>query len=150
MADQDSRPLSDAERAELEELRAEKARRERAELEELRAEAAAAEDPAPADPVAPAPQPEAPAPQPAPAASASAAPAAEPAAAPAPAAAKPAPAPDAPAPRTFGQKMVLSEGEDADGVPEMPPAQKLIILIALVCVVGGALYVALTNASVLG
>ena len=41
MADRDTRPLTDAERAELEELRAEKARRERAELEELRAQSAA-------------------------------------------------------------------------------------------------------------
>ena len=52
MADQDARPLTDEERAELEALRAEKARRERAELEALRADQAAA----PATP-APAPAP---------------------------------------------------------------------------------------------
>ena len=31
--------------------------------------------------------------------------------------------------------MVVSEGKDADGVPTMPPAQKLIIFIALIAVV---------------
>lgn len=48
MAEQDARPLTAEERAELEALRAEKARRERAELEALRAEGAAAVPSAPA------------------------------------------------------------------------------------------------------
>ena len=155
MADRDFAPLTEAERAELEALRAEKARRERAELEELRAEQAASAvtvsseagataaepvgtdaragsvaDPAPvATPTAPAPQkPSEPAPaEPAPAAS-----------------------PAEPAERTFGQRMVLSEGEDADGLPAMPPAQKIIIGVCLVCAVGAALFVALSNAGIIG
>lgn len=123
MADQDTRPLTDEERAELEELRAEKARRERAELEELRAERASA---------AAGPRTEA-------------APAAD--AAPAPSTpAAPAPAVDGP--RTFGQRMVLSEGEDDDGIPTMPPAQKAIIAVCIVLAVCAIAYVALSNGGV--
>lgn len=115
MADQFDTPLTDAERAELEALRAEKARRERAELEALRAEQEAAE-------TAPTP---APAPQP------------QPSTAPTPVSA--APAPDSVEPDTFGRRMVLSQGEDEDGIPAMPPAQKITIGLCLVvaaCVAG--------------
>ncbi len=147
MADQDTRPLTDEERAELEELRAEKARRERAELEELRAERASAAagprtEAAPAADAAPAPStPAAPAPA-APVESEASAPEA-PAAAPAPA-----PAPAADGPRTFGQRMVLSEGEDDDGIPTMPPAQKAIIAVCIVLAVCAIAYVALSNGGV--
>ena len=122
MAELESQPLSDEERAELEELRAEKvrreeqekARREREELAALRAERAKAEE----------------------------------------AAAKAAfePAPAAPKPQTkkyalpktvdskpsrdemtFAQRMVTSkEPVDEDDIPGMPPAQKLIIALALI------------------
>ncbi|MCF6414264.1 hypothetical protein I7648_11230, partial [Collinsella tanakaei] len=65
MADQNSTPLTDEERAELEALRAEKAareeaeraRKERAELEALRAESKKAEQAEPAPAPAPAPAP---------------------------------------------------------------------------------------------
>lgn len=137
MADQDTRPLTDEERAELEELRAEKARRERAELEELRAERASAAA-GPRTEAAPA----------ADAAPASSTPAAS--APPAPAESE-ASAPEAPAadgPRTFGQRMVLSEGEDDDGIPTMPPAQKAIIAVCIVLAVCAIAYVALSNGGV--
>ena len=136
MAEQDARPLTDEERAELEALRAEKARRERAELEALRAEGAAAVPPAPA----PAPQP------------ASAARQAPAAAAPAPRAAapdKPVVAED-PAERTFGQRMVLSDTEDEDGLPSMPPAQKIVIGVCLVLAVVVIIYVTMTNNGMIG
>lgn len=133
MADDRSRPLTDDERAELEALRAEKARREeeeraraeRAELEALRAEQARAK-------------------------AVEAAPAA-----PAPAASKPAPAPApsakdaASGPRSFGERMVLSDGEDSDGIPTMPPAQKITIALCFVmaaCIVG---YFVLSNLGML-
>ena len=66
MADQDTAPLTDEERAELEALRAEKAARERAELEALRAEMSDEPEPASApDPgQAPAAPPATPAPTP--------------------------------------------------------------------------------------
>lgn len=120
MADNDTAPLSDEERAELEALRAEKAareqaeraRRERAELEALRAE------PAPAR-------------------------AAEPSRA---AAERPVVDPDNP---TFGQRMVMTpEGADEDGIPGMPPAQKLVIGLCLLLAVGGGIWVVLSNAGV--
>lgn len=151
MADQDTRPLTDEERAELEELRAEKARRERAELEELRAERASAAagprtEAAPAADAAPAPStPAAPAPDPAPPAPAESKASAPEAPAAAPA---PAPAPAADGPRTFGQRMVLSEGEDDDGIPTMPPAQKAIIAVCIVLAVCAIAYVALSNGGV--
>ena len=115
MADSQTAPLTDEERAELEELRAEKARREeeertrreRAELEALRAERDAAAR-AEAQP----------APQPAPRR-------------------KPAPAPEPvpPAEKTFGQRMVTTDATDDDGVPAMPPAQKLILLVGAAIIV---------------
>ncbi|TXF37506.1 MULTISPECIES: hypothetical protein [unclassified Collinsella] len=116
MTDQQDTPLTAEERAELEELRAEKARREaeerarreRAELEQLRAERAAAEAPQPA---------------------------------PGPARARRvADEPPAVNPEnlTFGQKMVMTKDEvDDDGIPPMPPAQKIIIVVALVALVAG-------------
>lgn len=134
MAELESQPLSDEERAELEELRAEKARREaqeearreREELTALRAERAKAEE-----------------------AAANAAPAPKPAAA-KPAAAKPAPAAPEPQPKkvahpkaaepkpsrdemTFAQRMVTSKEPTAEGeIPGMAPAQKIIIVLALI------------------
>lgn len=122
MAELESQPLSDEERAELEELRAEKvrreeqekARREREELASLRAERAkadeaaakAASEPAPA---APKPQPKK--------------------------AARPKPVDSKPSrdEMTFAQRMVTSkEPVDEDDIPGMPPAQKLIIALALI------------------
>lgn len=122
MAELESQPLSDEERAELEELRAEKARREeqekarreREELAVLRAERAKAEEAA-----------------------------AKAASEPAPAASKPQPKKAArPKPvdskpsrdeMTFAQRMVTSkEPVDEDDIPGMPPAQKLIIALALI------------------
>lgn len=127
MAELESQPLSAEERAELEELRAEKARREaqeearreREELAALRAERAKAEEAAAK--VASAPRPAA--------------------AKPAPAAPKPKrvahPKPAEPKPSrdemTFAQRMVTSkEPVDEDDIPGMPPAQKLIIALALI------------------
>ncbi len=122
MAELESQPLSDEERAELEELRAEKARREeqekarreREELAALRAERAkadeaaakAASEPAPA---APKPQPKK--------------------------AARPKPVDSKPSrdEMTFAQRMITSkEPMDEDDIPGMPPAQKLIIALALI------------------
>lgn len=122
MAELESQPLSDEERAELEELRAEKVRREeqekarceREELAALRAERAkadeaaakAASEPAPA---APKPQPKK--------------------------AARPKPVDSKPSrdEMTFAQRMVTSkEPVDEDDIPGMPPAQKLIIALALI------------------
>ena len=131
MADQNSTPLTDEERAELEALRAEKAareeaeraRKERAELEALRAESKKAEqaESAPAPASAPAPQPQAPAPRPA-----------------------------DHEPRTFGQRMVMTPEEtDDDGIPKMPPAQKIIILIVMVCFIGGGIYIWLSNSGLI-
>ena len=138
MADGDARPLTDEERAELEALRAEKAhreeqeraRRERAELEALRAERREVEE----------------------------APAAEPAASPAPKPAAGEAANSAPSgstgkkthERTFGERMVLSEGEDDDGMPSMPPAQKITIGICLVVALCVVAYIALSNLGMLG
>ena len=136
MADGDARPLTDEERAELEALRAEKAhreeqeraRRERAELEALRAARREVEE----------------------------APVAGPAASPA----SPAPKPAHGAPsgstgkktheRTFGERMVLSEGEDDDGMPSMPPAQKITVGICLVVALCVVAYIALSNLGMLG
>lgn len=123
MADVETSPLTDEERAELEALRAEKARRERAELEALRAESAAAADPR--ETVAPA------VPEPSPAPSAASAVPARPE--------EPVVAAD-PAQRTFGQRMVLSDSEDEDGVPTMPPAQKIIIALALIAALCFVIY----------
>lgn len=122
MAELESQPLSDEERAELEELRAEKARREeqekarreREELVALRAERAKADEAA-----------------------------AKAASEPAPAASKaqpkkvarPKPVDSKPSrdEMTFAQRMVTSkEPVDEDDIPGMPPAQKLIIALALI------------------
>lgn len=128
MTDQNT-PLSDEERAELEALRAEKARREeeararkeRAELEALRAEQAAADAATtPQEPVAPGPKPRrAPRPQ--------------------------EPVVD-PENLTFGQKMVMTaDEEDEDGVPPMPPAQKLIIAVGVVLLVIAGFWIVKNN-----
>lgn len=142
MAELESQPLSDEERAELEELRAEKARREaqekarreREELAALRAERAKAEE-----------------------AAANAAPAPKPAAAkPAPTAPKPQPKkaahpkPVEPKPSrdemTFAQRMVTSKEPTAeDEIPGMAPAQKIIIVLALIAFVVFMGYTILTS-----
>ena len=142
MSELESQPLSDEERAELEELRAEKARREaqekahreREELAALRAERAKAEE-----------------------AAANAAPAPKPAAAkPAPTAPKPQPKkaahpkPVEPKPSrdemTFAQRMVTSKEPTAeDEIPGMAPAQKIIIVLALIAFVVFMGYTILTS-----
>ena len=142
MAELEFQPLSDEERAELEELRAEKARREaqekarreREELAALRAERAKAEE-----------------------AAANAAPAPKPAAAkPAPTAPKPQPKkaahpkPVEPKPSrdemTFAQRMVTSTEPTAEGeIPGMAPAQKIIIALALIAFVVFMGYTILTS-----
>ena len=142
MAELESQPLSAEERAELEELRAEKARREaqekarreREELAALRAERAKAEE-----------------------AAANAAPAPKPAAAkPAPTAPKPQPKkaahpkPVEPKPSrdemTFAQRMVTSKEPTAEGeIPGMAPAQKIIIALALIAFVVFMGYTILTS-----
>lgn len=122
MAELESQPLSDEERAELEELRAEKARREeqekarreREELAALRAERAKAEEAAAK--AASEPAPAAPKPQ-------------------RKKAVRPKPADSKPSrdEMTFAQRMVTSkEPVDEDDIPGMPPAQKLIIALALI------------------
>lgn len=131
MAEFESQPLSAEERAELEELRAEKARREaqeearreREELAALRAERAKAEEAAakPA-PVAPKPQPKK--------------------------AARPKPA----EPKlsrdemTFAQRMVTSKEPTGENeIPGMAPAQKIIIVLALIAFVVFMGYTILTS-----
>lgn len=147
MAELESQPLSDEERAELEELRAEKARREareearreREELAALRAERAKAEEVAVNAASAPAP---APAPKPA-------------AAKPAPAAPKPQPKKAAePAPSrdemTFAQRMVTSKEPTGENeIPGMAPAQKIIIVLALIAFVIFMGYTILTSMGLL-
>ena len=134
MADRESAPLSDEERAELEQLRAEKrqreqaaqaarARAERAELERLRAERATA------------PQRPASAPRRRAVPSRTAA-----------AAEKPIVDPEH---LTFGQKMVLSDEHDDDDMPAMPPAQKLIIAICVIGLVVAIGWYALSNSGIL-
>ena len=146
MAELESQPLSDEERAELEELRAEKARREareearreREELAVLRAERAKAEEIA-----------------------ANAASASEPAAAkPAPAAPKPQPkkaaCPKSVEPKpsrdemTFAQRMVTSKEPTGENeIPGMAPAQKIIIVLALIAFVIFMGYTILTSMGLL-
>ena len=152
MAELESQPLSAEERAELEELRAEKARREaqeearreREELAALRAERAKAEEAAAKAASAPAPVP---APKPA-------------AAKPAPAAAKPQPKkaarpkPAEPTPSrdemTFAQRMVTSKEPTGENeIPGMAPAQKIIIVLALVAFVVFMGYTILTSMGLL-
>ncbi|AEB06781.1 hypothetical protein Corgl_0667 [Coriobacterium glomerans PW2] len=115
MGDDSNVPLTPAERAELERLRAEKARKDRAELERLRRAAAAM---------------------------------------PAERSGTPSAREDADAlpqtrPRTFGQRMVLSAGQDKDGLPAMPPAQKIIIGLCLLCVAVALAWIIMTNAGVI-
>ena len=137
MAKLESQPLSAEERAELEELRAAKAR-----LAALRAERAKAEEVA-----------------------ANAAPA--PAPAPKPAAAKPAPAAPKPQPKkaarsksvepkpsrdemTFAQRMVTSKEPTGENeIPGMAPAQKIIIVLALIAFVIFMGYTILTSMGLL-
>lgn len=123
MTDTEASPLSDDERAELEALRAEKTRREeeerarqeRAELEALRAEQQRAE-------------------------AAKTRKAERPAqAAPRPASTQKKPVVD-PDHLTFGQKMVLGNANDDEDIPGMPPAQKLIVGLALLFVAVGAVW----------
>ena len=117
MAELESQPLSAEERAELEELRAEKARREvqeearreREELAALRAERAKAEEVAMPAPAAPKPQPKK--------------------------AARPKPAEPTPSrdEMTFAQRMVTSKEPTGENeIPGMAPAQKIIIVLALI------------------
>ena len=146
MAELESQPLSAEERAELEELRAEKARREaqeearreREELAALRAERAKAEEAA-----------------------------AKPAAAPKPTAAKPTPAAPKPQPKkaarpkpaepkpsrdemTFAQRMVTSKEPTGENeIPGMAPAQKIIIVLALIAFVIFMGYTILTSMGLL-
>lgn len=146
MAELESQPLSAEERAELEELRAEKARREaqeearreREELAALRAERAKAEEAAAN--VAPAPK---------------------------PAAAKPAPAAHKPQPKkatrpkpvepkpsrdemSFAQRMVTpKEPTGENEIPGMAPAQKIIIVLALIAFVIFMGYTILTSMGLL-
>ena len=138
MAELESQPLSDEERAELEELRAEKARREareearreREELAALRAERAKAEEAA------------------ANAASASApAPAPKPKKAARPKSVEPKPSRDE---MTFAQRMVTSkEPMGENEIPGMAPAQKIIIVLALIAFVIFMGYTILTSMGLL-
>ena len=152
MAELESQPLSDEERAELEELRAEKARREaqeetrreREELAALRAERAKAEEAAANAAPKPAP---APAPKPAAAKPAPAAPKPQPKKAARPKPAEPTPSRDE---MTFAQRMVTSKEPTAEGeIPGMAPAQKIIIALALVAFVVFMGYTILTSMGLL-
>lgn len=124
MQDREAMPLTDEERAELEQLRAERAareeaeraRRERAELEELRRAARA--EPAPAPGAKPAPR-------------------------------RPRRAEEPVGEPTFGQRMVMTPESD-DDVPGMAPAQKIVIAVCALCAVGGMVWVVLSNAGLVG
>ena len=148
MAELESQPLSAEERAELEELRAEKARREaqeearreREELAALRAEREKAEEAAAK--VAPAPAP-APAPKPAAAKPASTAPKPQPKRAAHPKPVEPKPSRDE---MTFAQRMVTSKEPTGENeIPGMAPAQKIIIVLALIAFVIFMGYTILTS-----
>ena len=139
MAELESQPLSAEERVELEELRAEKARREaqeearreREELAALRAERAKAEEAAakPAPAPAPKPAPVAPKPQPKKAAR--------------PKPAEPKLSRDE---MTFAQRMVTSKEPTGENeIPGMAPAQKIIIVLALIAFVIFMGYTILTS-----
>lgn len=139
MAELESQPLSAEERAELEELRAEKARREaqeearreREELAALRAERVKAEEAAAKAAAAPAPKPAPAAPKPQP----------KKAARPKPA--EPKPSRDE---MTFAQRMVTSnEPTGENEIPGMAPAQKIIIVLALIAFVVFMGYTILTS-----
>lgn len=133
MAELESQPLSAEERAELEELRAEKARREaqeearreREELAALRAERAKAEEAAAK--VAPK---SAPAPKPAAVKLEPTAPKPQPKKAVHPKPVEPKPSRDE---MTFAQRMVTSKEPTGENeIPGMAPAQKIIIVLALI------------------
>ena len=152
MAELESQPLSAEERAELEELRAEKARREaqeearreREELAALRAEREKAEE-----------------------AAAKVASEPKPAPAPKPSSAKPAPAAHKPQPKkaarpksvdpkpsrdemSFAQRMVTSKEPTGENeIPGMAPAQKIIIVLALIAFVVFMGYTILTSMGLL-
>lgn len=135
MAELESQPLSAEERAELEELRAEKARREaqeearreREELAALRAEREKAEEAAAKGTAVPAP---APAPKPAAAKPAPTAPKPQPKKAAHPKLVEPKPSRDE---MTFAQRMVTSKEPTGENeIPGMAPAQKIIIVLALI------------------
>lgn len=146
MAELESQPLSAEERAELEELRAEKARREaqeearreREELAALRAERARAEEAAAKVAPAPVPAPESAAAKPTPAA-----PKPQPKKAPRPKTAEPKPSRDE---MTFAQRMVTSKEPTGENeIPGMAPAQKIIIVLALIAFVIFMGYTILTS-----
>ena len=142
MAELESQPLSAEERAELEELRAEKARREaqeeaRREREELaalraereKAEEAAAKGASEPKPAAAKPAPTAPKPQPKKAAR--------------PKSVDPKPSRDE---MSFAQRMVTSKEPTGENeIPGMAPAQKIIIFLALVAFVIFMGYTILTS-----
>ena len=139
MAELESQPLSAEERAELEELRAEKARREaqeearreREELAALRAERAKAEEAAAKPAPAPAPKPAPAAPKPQPKKSAR------------PKPAEPKLSRDE---MTFAQRMVTSKEPTGENeIPGMAPAQKIIIVLALIAFVVFMGYTILTS-----
>ena len=146
MAELESQPLSAEERAELEELRAEKARREaqeearreREELAALRAERAKAEEAAAKGasepkPAAAEPAPAAPKPQPKKAAR--------------PKSVDPKPSRDE---MTFAQRMVTSKEPTGENeIPGMAPAQKIIIVLALIAFVIFMGYTILTSMGLL-
>lgn len=150
MAELESQPLSDEERAELEELRAEKARREareearreREELAALRAERAKAEEVAANAASAPAP-----APKPTTAKPAPAAPKPQPKKAARPKSVEPKPSRDE---MTFAQRMVTSKEPTGENeIPGMAPAQKIIIILALIAFVVFMGYTILTSMGLL-
>lgn len=142
MAKLESQPLSAEERAELEKLRAEKARREareearreREELTALRAEREKAEEAAAN--VAPAPRPAAAKPAPT-------APKPQPKRAARPKPVEPKPSRDE---MTFAQRMVTSKEPTGENeIPGMAPAQKIIIVLALIAFVIFMGYTILTS-----
>ena len=135
MAKLESQPLSAEERAELEELRAEKARREaqeearreREELAALRAERAKAEE------AAAKPAPTAPKPQPKKVARSKSV--------------EPKPSRDE---MTFAKRMVTSKEPTGENeIPGMAPAQKIIIVLALIAFVIFMGYTILTSMGLL-
>ncbi len=154
MAELESQPLSDEERAELEELRAEKARREaqeearreREELTALRAERAKGQEAAANAVSAPKPVP-VPAPKSAAAKPAPAAPKPQPKKAARPKSVEPKPSRDE---MTFAQRMVTSKEPTGENeIPGMAPAQKIIIVLALIAFVIFMGYTILTSMGML-
>lgn len=152
MAELESQPLSAEERAELEELRAEKARREaqeearreREELAALRAEREKAEEAAAKVASEPAP---APASKPAVALPAPTAPKPQPKKAARPKSVEPKPSRDE---MTFAQRMVASKEPTGENeIPGMAPAQKIIIVLALIAFVIFMGYTILTSMGLL-